>query len=120
MEENENNNMFKNNNLFKIMNYLETIEGEVSYKDVAQALSMPPDFVKSLISGYVQGKQKELEKNPLLALSGPDSTMKVLIYKIKELSKARFYIEGQEKLMKLTQSTSNLKQRVMGFFKGGD
>lgn len=111
---------YENENMFKIMNYLETIDGEVSYKDVAQVLGMPPDFVKGIISEYVQGKQKELEKNPLIALSGPDPRMETLIYKIEELGKARFYIEGQKKLMKLTQSTSNLKQRAKGLFKGGD
>jgi len=105
-----------NERLEKIVYYCEHIDREVTIPEIARAVNMAPDVVQATIGIYCERKQKELNKNPLLAMSGPDEKMEILIYKIKEMSKARFYIEGQKKLMKLTGATRGLKDKVLGVF----
>ncbi len=105
--------------LSKIVEHCRTLNNEVSYIDLAMALNMAPEIVKSTISIYVARKQKELEKNPLIAMSGPDEKLEILIYKIKELARARFYIEGQKQFLKVAQGAANIKGRITGLFKRG-
>lgn len=105
--------------LNKIVEFCKHLPNEVSYQEVAVGVNMAPDIVKTTISIYVSRKQKELEKNPFVAMSGPDESLETLIYSIKELAKARFYIEGQKKLMKAYQAPGKIKSKITGIFNRG-
>jgi hypothetical protein len=105
--------------LNKIITYCKTLNNAVYYKEVAIAVNMSPEVVHATISIYVTRFQKGLEKNPALAMNGPTEEMEILVYKIKELKKARFYIEGLKQRVKIAQAGQNIKNKVSGLFKKG-
>lgn len=105
--------------LDKIITYCKTLDKAVFYKEVAKAVNMAPEVVHATISIYVTRFQTRLEKNPVFAMEGPTEEMEILVYKIKELKKARFYIEGLKQRVKIAQAKNNLVNKAKGLFKKG-
>ena len=102
--------------LDKIVEYCNNTTKESSYLEIAKALNMAPDVVEITIKSYVNTIQGHLEKNPLLAMEGPDPTLEILVYKIKELSPARFYIDGLKKYQRMVTAPGRLKTKIGGLF----